>query len=212
MSRRDPQVRPATAALLSALLLVVAAPAADADPATQVVQGRYVRIVSTADWSAAAAMGPGAGVRWDLEISAAAPSPGAVRVGVSATGDAAVSADVRLCSVAWQGDACAGATRVLRRAWDVPRDGRTVALDAMSSDEVAHVRLDVRLAAGGGTGATQIRVHADGLGDRIQAGPGAQLPPTGGTVPLPAIVGGGALLSAAALLQLIGRRRRGEGS
>lgn len=212
MSRRDLRTASALAALVSAVLMIASAPAAAAEPATEVVQGRYVRIVSSADWGAAAAMGPGADVRWDLEISAAAPSPGTVHVGVSATGDAPVVADVRLCPVAWQGDACAGGARLLRSAWGVPRDGRTVVLDAMPSDVVAHVRLDVRLAAGDARGATRIRVHADGLGDRIQTGPAAQLPATGGSVPLPAIVGGGVLLAVAALLLLLGRRRRGGGS
>lgn len=209
MSRRDRQASSTLAALASALLLIGSIPAAGADPATEVVQGRYVRIVSSADWTAASTMGPGVSVRWDLEVSAAPPSPGTVRIGISAIGDAPVTADVRLCPVAWQGENCAEGSHVLRSGWGVPRDGRTVELDAISSDDVAHVRLDVRLASGGDTGATQIRVHADGLGDRIQTGPGAQLPATGGTVPFSAIVGGGILLCVAALLLLVGRRRRG---
>lgn len=212
MSRRDRRARAALAALAGALLVIASAPAAAAAPATEIVQGRYVRIVSRADWAAAAAMGPEASVRWDLEISAAAPSPGTVRVGVSALGDAPVAVDVRLCPVAWQGEDCVGGAQLLRRAWGVPRDGRTVELDAISSDDVAHVRLDVRLAGGREAGATQIRVHADGLGDRIQTGPGGQLPATGGSLPLPAIVAGGALLVAAAVVLVFARRRRGGDS
>lgn len=212
MSRRDRRALPALVALASALLLIGPMPGAGADPATEVVQGRYVRIVSSADWAAASTMGPGVSVRWDLEVSAAAPSPGTVRVGISALGDAPVAVDVRLCPVAWQGEDCAGGSHVLRSGWGVPRDGQTVELDTISSGDVAHVRLDVRLAGDRGAGATQIRVHADGFGDRIQTGPGAQLAATGGSVPLPLIVAGGVLLVAAALLLLLRRRRRGEGS
>lgn len=198
-----------TASVASAVLLIGSIPAAGAAATTEIVQGRYVRIVSSADWSSAAAMDPAASVRWDLVVSAAAPSPGTVRLGVSATGEAPITVDVRLCPAAWQGQRCAEGARVLRSAWSIPRDGRTVALDAFPADAVAHLRLDVRLDARDDSGATQLRVHADGFGDEIQTGPSDQLPATGGSVPIVAIVGGGVLLLAAAVLLLVAQRRRG---
>ncbi|MBS1896546.1 MAG: LPXTG cell wall anchor domain-containing protein [Actinobacteria bacterium] len=198
-----------TALAASAVLLIAAMPAADAAPTTETVQGRYVRIVSSADWDAAAAMGPGASVRWDLVVSAAAPEPGTLRLGLSATGDASITVDARLCPTTWQGDTCTEGERLLRSAWTVPRDGRTVALDEIPADAVAHLRLDVRLDAREDPAVTQLRVQAEGFGDRIQTGPTPALPATGGSVPVVAIAGGAALLVAAAVLLLVGRRRRG---
>ena len=210
MHRPDRSPRRTLAALGAvAVLLIAAMPAADAAPTTEIVQGRYVRIVSSADWGAAAAREPGAGVRWDLVVSAAAPEPGTVRLGLSATGDAPITVDVRLCPAVWQGETCAAGSRVLRSAWSVPRDGRTVVLDELPADAVAHLRLDVRLDAREEPAVTQLRLHAEGFGDRIQTGPSPALPATGGSVPIVAIVGGGVLLVAAAVLLLVARRRRG---
>lgn len=195
-----------------AVIAVIAAavtPAAEGAEVTQTVQGQYVRIVSRADWSAAASMGPQTSVRWDLVVSAQAPGPGTVRVGVSATGDAAVRADVRLCAAAWQGATCSTGERSLRADWAIPRDGRTVELDAMAADAVAHVRLDVRMGGGAETGSTQVLVHADGFGDQVQTGPVGGLPATGGSVPVFAVVGGAALIVVAVVLVIVGRRRRG---
>jgi len=212
MNRRDGRLGRILSVLGAAALLIVAMPSAGAAPSTETVQGRYVRIVSSADWSAAAAMDPGASVRWDVVVSAAAPSPGTMHLGVSATGDAPITVDVRLCPAAWQGELCAEGPRVLRSTWSVPRDGRTVVLDEIPADAVAHVRLDVRLDARGDSAATQLRVHADGFGDRLQTGPAEQLPATGGSIPLVAIVGGAVLIAAAVLLLVARRRRDGDGS
>ncbi|MGN8026429.1 hypothetical protein [Microbacterium sp. 22242] len=212
MRRRDTFVAGMMAALSVAGLGIATVPEAGADPATQVVQGQYVRLVLHADHSSPAEMEPGTDVRWDLVVSDAAPGPGTVLLGVSATGDAPIEVDARLCSVAWQGEKCAGGSQLLRSAWSVPRDGRTVVLDAMPAGSVAHLRLDVRLAGGEVSGATQLRVHADGFGDHLQTGPEESLAPTGGSAPISAIVGGGVLLLAAAALLLVPRRRRGGDS
>ena len=209
MNRRDGRLGRILSVLGAAALLIAAMPSAGAAPSTETVQGRYVRIVSSADWSSAAAMDPGASVRWDVVVSAAAPSPGTLRLGVSAIGDAPITISVRLCPAAWQGELCAEGPRVLRSTWSVPRDGRTVVLDEIPADAVAHVRLDVRLDARDDSAATQLRVHADGFGDEIQTGPAQALPATGGSVPLVAIVGGAVLLLAAVVLLLVARRRRG---
>jgi LPXTG-motif cell wall-anchored protein len=196
----------------AALILIVAGtvPSADAAEVTQTVQGQYVRIVSRADWSTAAAMGPTASVQWDLVISARPPGPGTLHLGVSATGEAPVLADVRLCDAAWQGPTCPSGQRWLREDWAIPRDGRTIELDAMSADAVAHLRLDVRLGGGStASGSTQVLVHAEGFGDEVQTGPVGSLPATGGSVPVVAIAGGVVLVVVASILVIVGRRRTG---
>ena len=53
---------------------------------TEVIQGKYVRLVSVVDWSQAERLQPGDAVRWDVDVSAEAPEPGTLAVGVSASG------------------------------------------------------------------------------------------------------------------------------
>lgn len=210
------QIRFAAAVVLAGLFVVgtpVPTPA-QAAVVSETVQGRYLRIVSSADWSAAAAMGQGESVRWDLTVSAAAPDPGTIRLAVSAIGAAPISADARVCARPWIGDTCPAGARVLRVDWRVPLDGSTVPIDDMPADAVAHLRLDVRVAGGAQGASTRIKVHADGFGESMQVGPGPErsLPATGGTVPIPALVAGGALIfAAAAMLMVASRRRRGRG-
>ncbi|GAA5147682.1 hypothetical protein GCM10025768_08250 [Microbacterium pseudoresistens] len=205
------------AAALAAMLAfsVIAATPAEAAPTTEVVQGRYLRLVSTADWTQALRLTPGNPVRWDIEISAAAPDPGTVSVGMSASGDTVLLVDVRLCARAWQGEECPGGADALRTDWEVPRDGAVAALTTFADDAVAHLRLDVRLGAAGAIGTagpapTELRVHADGMGDGVSVGPG--LPGTGGAIPYPIIIGGGALLAVGTVVVIATavRRRRGD--
>jgi len=211
MKRR---IRCAAAVLLTGLLAVLTAAPAQAAVVTDTVQGRYVRIVSSADWSAAAAMTVGTAVRWDLTVSAHAPDPGSVRVSVSASGAAPLAIDVRTCAEPWRGSGCPSGERTLRSDWVVPRGGQPVEIEAMSADAVAHLRLDVRVDGEAQRGAsTQIRVHADGFGDAVQIGPGAEapLPATGGAVPVPVIVVGGVLITVAAAMLVVAARRRRDG-
>jgi len=208
------------------------APPAAAAVRTDVVQGRHLRLESVADWEAAGRMRPGEAVRWDVEVSANAPEPGQVSIGVSATGDAVLRIDVRLCALPWRGEECPGGAVTLRDGWEVPRDGGTVVLARTDATAVSRLRLDVALdprapedrtlgqgsrapgqderAPGQGAGprSTEVRVHADGIGDSVQVGPG--LPQTGATVPVFGIVGGAVLLvlGVGALLVTGARRRR----
>lgn len=207
------RIRPVLAAAGAALLALVPAAPAGAVETTQTVQGRYVRIVSQADWTSAEAMEAQTKVRWDLTISAEAPERGTVRIGMSATGEAPLVADVRLCDRAWQGATCPMGERTLRADWAIPRDDRTVELGTMPADAVSHLRVEVRLAADTAVrGTTRILVHADGFGDRVQTGPAGGLSATGGTVPVPVVVGGSVLVVVAASLVFAGRGRRREGS
>lgn len=199
----------ALSAAVIAVIVVTTAASAEAAEVTQTVRGRYVQILSRADWGAAASMSPQTRVQWDLVVSAHAPAPGVVRLGISATGDAPVRAEVRLCTVPWQGAICSPGARSLRADWEIPRDGRTTELAAMAADEIAHLRLEVRMGSAAATGSTQVLVHADGFGDQVQAGPAGELPATGGSVPVGALVGGIVLVVIAAVLVLLGRRRHG---
>ncbi|MFB7844945.1 hypothetical protein [Microbacterium sp. NPDC056052] len=211
MTRR---IRCAAAVLLTGLLAALTAAPAQAAVVTDTVQGRYVRIVSSADWTAAAAMTVGTAVRWDLTVSAHAPDPGSVRVSVSASGAAPLAIDVRTCAEPWRGSGCSSGERTLRSDWVVPRGGQPVEIEAISADAVAHLRLDVRVGDAAQHGAsTQIRVHADGFGDAVQVGPGAgdTLPATGDAVPVPVIVVGGVLVSVAAAMLVVAARRRHDG-
>lgn len=207
-------IRFAATVLVTGLLGALSATPAQAAVVTETVQGRYVRIVSSADWSAATAMTDGMSVRWDLTVSAHAPDPGSVRVSVSASGAVPLAIDVRTCADPWQESGCSSGERTLRADWTMPLGGQPVELEAMSADAVAHLRLDVRIGDEARYGAsTQIRVQADGFGDTVQIGPGSEhpLPATGGAIPVPVIVAGGVLVSAAAVLLVVAARRRRDG-
>ena len=91
--------------------------------------------------------------------------------------------------------------------------GRIAELDAIRSDAVAHLRIQVRVPRRGQAlgGSTEVRVHADGFGDSSEMGAGvaAVLPATGGSVPLELVAVGGALVAGAVVLMLAARRGKG---
>ncbi len=193
-----------------------AAPSAvlvDAAPTTEVVQGRYLRLVSEAYWDAAAGMAVGSSVRWDLTVSAAAPSPGIVRIAVSADGSLPLELDARACAQPWSGETCATGVEPLREDWAPPLHGELVALTAMADTEVLHLRIDVRRAAGGDELAeTSLRVQASGMGDEVAIGPGADELAGTGMSPIVLLVFGGlvALLLVCGILFCERARRRGR--
>lgn len=208
------RIRCAAIVLAAGALAALTAAPAQAAVVSETVQGRYVQIVSSADWPDAAAMTDGMSVRWDLTVSAHAPDPGSVRVSVSANGAAPLAVDVRTCAESWRDSGCPSGERTLRAGWVVPRGGPPVEVEAISADAVAHLRLDVRIGDDARQGAsTQIRVHADGFGDAVQIGSGAEhaLPATGGAVPVFVIVVGGVLVLAAAVILVSAARRRRKG-
>lgn len=184
--------------------LAVATPAWAA-PTTQVVQGEVLRLVSVADWQAAASLQPGERVRWDVEVSAQAPDPGTVRVGVSATGDAVVTLDAALCMRPWAADTCPSGITVLRAGWEIPRDGTEIELAEFADTEIGHLRLEVALAEA--RGSTDLRVHAWGSGEAVDAGPGGGLATTGMAPVTPWVIGGTAVLTLGVLLLVVAARR-----
>ncbi|MFK4850459.1 hypothetical protein ACI3KT_02380 [Microbacterium sp. ZW T6_19] len=198
-----------------ALLLVglVAVGALSAQPAwaastTQVVQGQILRLVSVADWDAAGSLLPGEPVQWDVAVSADAPDPGTVTIGVSATGDAELVVDASLCMQPWAASGCPGGETVLRSDWSLPRDGAEVVLTRMADTETAHVRLSIALAAGDEGGRTDVLVHATGAGESVVIGEDGGLATTGMPPVVFWVLGGGSVLLLFGCLLLLARRRR----
>ncbi|MFJ4999754.1 LAETG motif-containing sortase-dependent surface protein [Microbacterium sp. NPDC088619] len=201
--------RTACAAGASAVVLgLLAAGPAWAAPSTQVVQGEVLRLVSVADWDVASSLRPGQPVQWDVTVSAEAPDPGTVAVGISASGGAQLVIDVLRCAQEWDGGGCPSGSTTLESGWSIPRDGIEVPLVEMADTEVAHLRLIIAL-AGESSGSTQVRVHARGAGESAAIGPGdGDLATTGMTPLTPWITGGAlALVAAGAALSTTLRRR-----
>lgn len=109
-------------------------------------------------------------LRWDLAISAEAPSPGTTDVAVSALGQTSLVVDACLCMSAWDGETCPSGERQLRAEWQVPYDGVNVPLANFPSAETAHLRLEVALgSAPTPEGAsTRVTVRATGVGESIE--------------------------------------------
>ncbi|MCK8478616.1 hypothetical protein [Microbacterium aurugineum] len=196
--------------LTIAAAAVMTPSAAWAAPTTQVIQGEVLRLVSVADWDAAAGLLPGAPVRWDVAVSADAPDPGVVRIGVSATGTARLLVDISTCSRAWHDAGCPGSETVLRTEWRIPRDGAVVPLAEISDADTAHLRLSVALDPADGAGSTDLRVIATGAGETADVGPGGGLASTGPAPGARWAVVGGVLLAVGGGALAVLRRRRAE--
>lgn len=190
-------------------VLALGAPAAAA-PTTEVRQGQYIRVVSVADWDQAIGMLPGEPMRWDIEISADAPEPGTLTVGMSASGGTPLVVDAASCGVPWRGGECPSGAVHLRTGWKVPRDDETVVLDEVDSAAVTHLRLQVGVASGAAADVTRLRVKVVGAGEEVDAWSDDPLPPTGPPAGLPWVLAGGAVLLVGGAALLIGRARRRE--
>ncbi|MFK4760435.1 hypothetical protein ACI3KS_05815 [Microbacterium sp. ZW T5_45] len=197
------------ALLMVGLVLVCLLPAQPASAATttQIVQGDIIRLVSIADWDAAASLLPGDAVQWDVEVSAQAPDPGTVTIGLSATGSTELLVDAAVCMRPWTADGCPGGERDLRSGWSIPRDGTEIAIVQMADTETAHVRLSVALGENGGGGRTDIRIHASGVGDQVSVGQDEELAATGMSAWWFGTLGGGAVLLAIGVVLVTARRR-----
>ncbi|MFK3678276.1 hypothetical protein ACI2IP_11115 [Microbacterium sp. NPDC090218] len=201
-------MRRVLAVLLLAALAVAMPSAAWAAPTTQVIQGSVLRLVSVADWEAAARLLPGQPVRWDVAVSAKAPDPGIVRIAVSATGDAVLLLDVSLCLHAWTDTGCPGGATELRTDWSIPRDGVEVPLAQIADTETAHLRLAISVDPSDGAGSTDVRVLAQGAGETVVVGPDGGLATTGLPPGLPWGIGAGVVLVAGGVALVFRRRRR----
>lgn len=206
-------MRRALAAVLLAIAAIVTPGAAWAAPETQVIQGSVLRLVSVADWAAAGSLLPGQPVQWDVEVSADAPDPGAIRIAVSATGEAHLLLDISTCAEAWTESGCRSGATTLRTGWDIPRDGVEVPLLQVADTETAHLRLGVVLdpTGGSGAGSTDVRVHAQGAGETVVAGSDGALATTGPPAAAPWIVGAAAGLIGSGAVLVLHRRRAASG-
>lgn len=186
--------------------VLLAAGPAWAAPSTQVVQGEVLRLVSVADWGAASSLIPGRSVQWDVTVSAEAPDPGVVAVGVSASGDASLMIDVLRCTREWDESRCPGEPTTLESGWPIPRDGVEANILEMADTEVAHLRFVITLADDAGS--TQVQVHARGAGESAVIGPDGGLATTGLAPLAPWTIGSGIALGAVGTLLLMAARRR----
>ena len=200
------RTRFATALAVAATLLMPTP--AWAAPTTQVIQGDVLRLVSVADWDAASQLRPGVPVQWDVEVSADAPDPGTVRIGVSAHGAQALVLDISVCASAWRAGGCPGGANVLRADWSIPRDGSEIELTEIADTEIAHLRLAITLDPADLDGATAIRVHARGAGETAVVGPDGGLATTGSSPMVPWLLGIGTVLVVTG--GVVTRRRRAD--
>nr|WP_314841216.1 hypothetical protein [uncultured Microbacterium sp.] len=202
----------APAALSLGLLVGVSAAApAWAAPSTEVIQGAVLKLVSVADWNAASSLLPGEPVQWDVTVSADAPDPGTVTIGVSAVGDAPLVLDASRCEQEWTPEGCPSGAEPLRSEWEIERDGAQVELTRMPDTDVAHLRLSVALSAADDGGRTEVRLHAQGAGESVVVGPGGELATTGMAQDLHWwFVGGGGLIVLGALGAATRGRHRAE--
>jgi hypothetical protein len=186
--------------------VLIAAGPAWAATSTQVVQGEVLRLVSVADWDAASSLLPGQSVQWDVTVSAEAPDPGTVAVGISASGGAELAIDVLRCAEEWDESGCSGGSTTLESGWSIPRDGVEIPLLEMADTEVANLRLVIAL-DGEAAGSTQMRVHARGAGESATIGPEGGLATTGVAPFAPWVIGGAvALVAGGAALSAMRRR------
>lgn len=197
-------------AVFLAVLAVAMPSAAWAASTTQVIQGSVLRLVSVADWAAAGSLLPGQPVQWDIAVSADAPDPGVVRIGVSATGEARLLLDVSMCAQAWTETECPGGATELRAGWSIPRDGGEVPLAEIADTETAYLRLAIFLDPSGGSGAgsTDVRVLARGAGETVTVGSDGALATTGLPPGTLWVVGAGAVLVVWGAALVHSRRRR----
>lgn len=199
-------------AVLLAVLAVAMPSAAWAASTTQVIQGSVLRLISVADWAAAGSLLPGQPVQWDIAVSAHAPDPGVVRIGISATGEARLLLDVSMCAQAWTETECPGGATELRTGWSIPRDGVEVPLAEIADTETAYLRLAIFLDPSGGSGAgsTDVRVLARGAGETVTVGSDGALATTGLPPGTPWVAGAVLVVWGAALVHSRGRRTASE--
>ena len=205
--------RTALACALAALLLAGAAGPASAAPVSEVIEGEHLRIVSAVDPETMQNMVPGDVVVWDVSVSADAPEPGQIDVSLTGSGELGLLVEVRQCDAEWTVSGCANDETVLFAAEAAPRDGTVRPLTDFNADDIAYLRLDVRLLEGtapdqGDT--TQLRVVAEGYGEEVDVGPpddNGDLPRTGMGIAGVLLLAIGAVVIGVAAAKLFSRRR-----
>ncbi|WP_344005243.1 hypothetical protein [Microbacterium paludicola] len=206
--------------MLAALTLLgvlwAGAPAA-ASPSSEVVEGRFLRIVSTADPDAMRGMLPGDVAVWDVTISAQAPEPGQIDIALSGDGHLPLSVDVLACEGIWETTGCSSGERPIEQALPAPIAGPPVPILEVPADAVTHLRLMVSVPRDADVteqATTVLQVRAHGYGDELAASPPGdsrgELPRTGMQLGGVALLAIGAVIVGIAGARLLAARRRAE--
>lgn len=182
---------------------------AQAQPQQEVIQGEYLQLISVVDPEEMVNMMPGDEVRWEVTVSAQAPEPGVIELGLSAAGNLALEVKIENCEVAWQQGVCPTDSAMLHSTQLVDLTGTQEALMAVDAVSQAQLLITVEMPEGftyQADASTEVKLHAHGFGEKIDAGllsPAKPLPNTG-------LALGGATLMAigAAALGITGARLR----
>ncbi|GAA3287674.1 signal peptidase I [Nesterenkonia halobia] len=157
----------------------------------ETITGEHLELVSVLPPDAAQQLTPGGTAVWELGVSAQAPSPGAVRTGLSLSGQAPLAVVVESCAEPWGGTprvvepvvsrgpestSCASGRRTLLEGTTLfPGDEDRRRLDEHPADEQRWLRLQVSLPEGSGDSApglaSRLRVHVVGEGESISVSP-----------------------------------------
>jgi signal peptidase len=224
-ARRAPVATTGTVLLLvaSVTCLTLNAPTgAKAAEVETVVQGTYITLTSIGDPEVMEHLSPESPVLWQVGVAANPPEHSSIEFGISAQGNPADIAGLRLavrsCSVRWISGSCTGTQTVPLTLQDLqtavvpaePNGARM--LGWMASSVQRWLLVEVLMRPGTPPGSTVgLRVHAWGPGDEIAIG-AAALAGTG-VSPLPSsLLAVGAILAGLALAAIVGRRRSEEAS
>lgn len=186
--RREPELRGGGARSAAVIVALCAAavpfavpqPAQAADIESQ-VNGQYLTLLSIVDPNAMENMTPGRPVGWQVGISAHAPSPGLVHIGISAEGALAragtLELSIRGCSQRWVAGLCSSGDSLWLPMQDVtlataPTGSTGIReLETVSTDANTWLMIDVVTPVAGDPGTTAtLTVHALGEGDEIEVG------------------------------------------
>ncbi|WP_139084409.1 hypothetical protein [Nesterenkonia sp. F] len=174
------------------------APSNRADAGVEIITGEHLELVSVLPPNAAQQLAPGDAAVWELGISAEAPSPGAVRTGLSLSGQVPLHVVVESCDEPWGGTprvvepvrsaaaeatSCTSGRRTLLEGTTLSPDGEDRRrLAEHAAEEQRWLRLQVSLPEGAGDTApsltSRLRVHVAGEGESLSVAPDDAPSPT----------------------------------
>lgn len=227
--RRGLAVLLAAAALVS--LQAVPTAGAVTAPTETVVAGEHLQLVSITS-PAMSSLSPGGSAAWDVGVAVTTAGEATVDVTLQVLSAPADTFEVQVarCDERWTAQGCPSAAVSLL---DAPlATGVSAALGTADGDEAPWYRVVVTMIGAGTDAAATLRLHAEGVGEELSAGPGpgaapgdndvpgadpdgapppdgAPLPDTGTAVLGRIAIAVGAVLTGMALAALARRRARG---